>query len=314
VGVTLRAGASRRLEIPLRCDRWGAYRLGETVVRAGGLLGLLVAVGRVDGADPLRVYPRPESIRGLVQAKTPRAAAGNQRTRVKGSGIEFADIRPFVAGDRARDVNWRASARRSSLWVNERHPDRSTDVVLFLDVFSELALDDAARAANALATAYLAYRDRVGIVSFGGVVRWLRPGTGLRQQYLIVHMLLETKVYETEARRELDHVVPPRVLPAQALVVAISTLLDERTLKVLVELRTRGIDVVAIEVPVVPYVSPARGVAGDAAYRLWKLSRDARRDRLRELGIPVAEWSEHRSLAEVVEEVAAWPRARGRVG
>ena len=46
--------------------------------------------------------------------------------RAKGDGIEFADIRPFVPGDRVRRINWRASARRPGLWVNESHPERNT--------------------------------------------------------------------------------------------------------------------------------------------------------------------------------------------
>ena len=47
---------------------------------------------------------------------------GNQVARVEGDGIEFADIRAFVAGDRLRSINWRASARRGELHVNEYVP------------------------------------------------------------------------------------------------------------------------------------------------------------------------------------------------
>jgi uncharacterized protein (DUF58 family) len=56
--------------------------------------------------------------------------AGNQVAREKGEGIEFADMRPFAPGDRVRRVNWRASARRGELWVNEYHAERNGDVVL----------------------------------------------------------------------------------------------------------------------------------------------------------------------------------------
>jgi uncharacterized protein (DUF58 family) len=48
---------------------------------------------------------------------------GNQVSRTRGDGIEFADIREWEPGDRRRRINWRASARRSELWVNEQHPD-----------------------------------------------------------------------------------------------------------------------------------------------------------------------------------------------
>ena len=39
-------------------------------------------------------------------------------------------------------VNWRASARRGELWVNESHPERNTDVILFVDSFAEARLGD----------------------------------------------------------------------------------------------------------------------------------------------------------------------------
>ena len=52
--------------------------------------------------------------------------------------MEFADLRPFMFGDRVRRINWRASARRGELWVNEQHPERNVDVVLFVDSFAEV--------------------------------------------------------------------------------------------------------------------------------------------------------------------------------
>ena len=112
--------------------------------------------------------------------------AGNRVAREKGEGIEFADLRPFVPGDRVRRVNWRASARRGELFVNEQHPERNSDVVLFLDSFAEARRErgarstSAVRAAASLAVAYLERRDRVGVVGFGGDVHWLLPATGQR--------------------------------------------------------------------------------------------------------------------------------------
>ena len=99
--------------------------------------------------------------------------AGNQVARARGEGIEFADLRPFTPGDRLRRINWRASARRGDLWVNEAHPERNADIVLFLDVFAEVrrsgpgTLDLAVGAAGSLAERYLRDKDRVGLVSFG---------------------------------------------------------------------------------------------------------------------------------------------------
>ncbi|HEV2368236.1 MAG TPA: DUF58 domain-containing protein, partial [Acidimicrobiales bacterium] len=224
----LAAGSDRKVEIPLSAQRWGRYEIGPAFVRIRTPLGLFVAEGRQSTSLALSVYPRPETLRRLVPALHTQDAVGLQLSRTKGSGLEFAGVRPFTSGDRPREVNWRVAARHGGLWVNERHPDRSTDVVLFLDTFSAPALAAAVRATDALARAYLAQRDRVGLVSFGGALRWIGPGMGTRQTYVIVDALIGTGVFPSEAWRDIA-TIPPHFLPAKALVVAISPLEDERT-------------------------------------------------------------------------------------
>ncbi len=150
---------------------------------------------------------------------------GSEVARTKGDGIEYADIREYVSGDRLRSINWRASARRGTLVVSERHPERNTDVVLFVDSFADVrregrsTLDDAVRATATLASRYLERRDRVGLVTFGGVLRWLQPGMGLAQRYRLVESLLETGVEPTYTWRDVN-IIPARILPPKALVFA----------------------------------------------------------------------------------------------
>ena len=147
------------------------------------------------GSTPLRVYPTVEALHALLPPLETQVFVGDRVTRTKGDGIEFADIRAWAAGDRPRRVNWRATARRGELWVNERHPERNTDVVLFLDTFTDArlgrrgTLDLTVRAATSLAHRYLQRKDRVGLVSFGGFLSWLLPTSGTRQLYRIVDSL-----------------------------------------------------------------------------------------------------------------------------
>ena len=64
---------------------------------------------------------------------------GNQVSRAKSEGIEFADIREWTPGDRVRQHQLaRERARGGELLVNEQHPERNTDVVLFLDTFADV--------------------------------------------------------------------------------------------------------------------------------------------------------------------------------
>ncbi|MBA3329802.1 MAG: DUF58 domain-containing protein [Actinobacteria bacterium] len=313
VGLTLRAGEERTLELGLRCARWGAYSPGEIVLRARDRLGLFMWEEVVDRREPLRVYPRPERLLSLLKPLETQASSGNQVSREKGDGIEFADMRGFAAGDRMRRINWRASARRGELVVNEFHPERNTDVILFLDSFSELrgpgegTLDLTVRAAAALAERYLARKDRVGIVGFGGILRWLLPASGLVQLYRIVDSLLDTEVVLNYAWKDID-VIPRRTLPPKALVVGLTPLLDERAVRALLDLRARGFDLAVIEISPAPFVPAAPGEAEELAHRLWLLERAALRYRFEAAGVPVAEWRDGTSLAGPLEEVSAYRR------
>ncbi len=169
-----------------------------------------------------------------------------------------------MPGDRLRSVNWRASARRSTLIVNDFHPERNTDVLLFLDSFAEAraggrgTLDDAVRATVTLATKYLERRDRVGLVTFGGILRWLAPNMGVTQRWRLIDALLETDVELNYAWKDVS-VIPARVLSPQALVVAITPLLDTRSVTALLDLRARGFDLAIVEVSPEPFVETGRG-------------------------------------------------------
>ena len=212
----------RTLELRLRCLRWGNYELGDVRLRARDRLGLTAWETRLDRRQRLRVYPLPETLRRIVRPVSTQLYTGNEVARQKGEGMEFADLRLFAPGDRVRSINWRASARRDELVVNERHPERNADVILFLDTFADArsggrsTLDLAVRATATLAARYLERRDRVGLVSFGGVLRWLTPGMGTTQRYRIVDALLESEIVFNYAWKDVD-VIPARVLPPQAL-------------------------------------------------------------------------------------------------
>jgi uncharacterized protein (DUF58 family) len=364
--IRLVAGEPERIELRLRCQRWGAYPIGGVHLRAHDPLRLFAWEWLVPGQRRLVVYPEPARLRALVRPFETQVFSGNQVSRQRGDGIEFADVRPFVPGDRARSINWRATARRGVPWVNERHPERNTDVVLFLDSFVDLrsaaadqrasggfagaappsTLDRAVSAAASLASAYLSRRDRVGLVSFGGVVRWLQPGTGQAMLYRLLDTLMETQIFATVGWRGIRH-LPSRTLPPKALMVALTPLLDERGITALFDLLARGYDLAIVDVsPLVgaapaggeePAVRPSWRLAAseesgrwrDAvgigwwraqerarrsaretalAERLWALKREALRHRYQELGAAVVEWRSPTELEQVLYEVEACRR------
>jgi uncharacterized protein (DUF58 family) len=313
--VVLRLGhdQDRSLDLRLRAQRWGAYLLGGLRVRAHDRFGVLLHEQRLEPALPLKVYPHAETLRALLRPQETQVFAGNQVARTRGEGIEFADLRPFAPGDRLRRINWRASARRGAIWVNEAHPERNADVVIFLDTFAEArgggrgTLDLAVGAAGSLAERYLRNKDRVGLVGFGGVLNWLLPATGVVQLYRIVDALLDTEIVLNYAWKNLD-IIPARTLPPKALVVALTPLIDKRSVAALLDLRRRGFDLAIVEIDPAPYVEPGRDELERLAFRLWRLRREALRSEYERVGVPVVPWRSEESLQVALEEVRSFRR------
>jgi len=317
VSVRLGWDDERTIELRLRCVSWGNYQVGDIRLRARNRLGLLAWEQQLDLKTLLRVYPLPETLRLIVPPVATQPSTGNEVARQKGEGLEFADLRDFAPGDRVRSINWRASARRSGqaneLVVNERSPERNADVILFLDTFADArvggrsTLELAVRATATLASHYLERRDRVGLVSFGGILRWLTPGMGITQRYRIVDALLESEIVFNYAWKDVS-IIPARTLPAQALVLAVTPLLDDRAVEALVDLRARGYDLAIVEVSPVPFAVPGEGEVNALAYRLWLLRRRELRSRYERLGVAVASWSDDAPLDAVLEGVRAFRR------
>lgn len=297
----------------LRCERWGAYVVGRVFARAHGPFGFVTWEWQAVERHPLKVYPTEEAVRALLRPLETQVFSGNHVARQRGEGIEFADLREFVPGDRMRNVNWRASARRGGLWVNQQHPERNADVVLFLDTFTEAShdgrstLDLALRAASSLVARYLRQKDRVGFVTFGGMLNWLLPSTGSAQMYRIVDSLLDTRIVLNYAWRDIE-ILPRKTLPPKAVVVALTPLLDDRAVTALLDLRARGFDLVVVEISPEPFFAPPSGDVQRVARRLWRLRREALRGRFERAGVPVATWDDEQGLAVALEEVTSFRR------
>src|SRR4026208_1919823 len=104
-----------------------------------------------------------------------RAFAGHNRadrlTPTRGRGIEFADHRPYSAGDDFRHIDWKAYKRLNRLLLRLFDEEQDLPIYLLVDtsrsMAEEIKFDQARRIAAALCYIGLAHLDRVSIVPFG---------------------------------------------------------------------------------------------------------------------------------------------------
>lgn len=311
--MTFRAEQLVEWRYELVFPRRGVYDLGPLAVRLRDRLGLRAWERRHVTPLSVRVFPRASALRTLPRPAYAQASVGDHLSRVLGEGIEPGDVRQFAPGDRIRHVNWRASLRQGRLYVTQRHRERNADVVLMLDTLAEVGapphttLDLGVRAAASLAAAYLGRKDRVGLVTYGGVMGWVRPGSGAAQYERLADGLLRAEVVFTYVAKDLAR-VPPRVLSPQALVIAITPLLDPRFARAVLDLAARGFDLVVLVVsPVAVTRALVDGAGVEAlASRVWALERRADLGALRRQGVVVIDWQPPEPLE------AALVRARQR--
>jgi uncharacterized protein (DUF58 family) len=304
--------------VTVRARRWGAYGLGPVVVRAYGPGRYVSFESSFDVEASLRVYPPAEPLRRGVPPQRTQVFAGNYVSRAAGEGIEFASVREFAPTDDVKRINWRVTSRRGGLFINVYHPERNSDVVLFLDTFGdvgspgETSLDLAVRGAAALARHYLTHKDRVGLVNFGGTLGWITAGQGQPHTYRIVDYLLGTQATWSFAWKDLDY-LPIGILPSSCTVVTFSPLLDARAVTALTNLQARGFPLVIVDTLRQTGIEPDPSPEGQLAWRVWKMERAAVDLDLERLGIPVVQWPEHGPLEAAlaaIPELRRRPRAR----
>ncbi|MGB8506192.1 DUF58 domain-containing protein [Mycobacterium sp.] len=307
----LDGGSAQSKTLAAQAARWGRYPLSATVdaVCAGGLLG---ARATVEAAE-IFVFPVvPPQSTGIPRTELPDRL-GTHLTRHIGPGVEYADVRAYLPGDQLRTVNWPVSARRGSLHVTERLTDRAADVVVLIDTSAQAAgpateaTERAVRGAVQVVQTALRNGDRAGVVALGGRrPRWLGADIGRRQFYRVLDAVLGAG---GEFEVTTGTLAPRAAVPAGAIIVAFSTLLDTEFALSLIDLRKRGHTVVAVDVL---RGAPFETEQDPIITRMWALQRSAMYRDMGVIGVNVVSWPEDVTLDQSMRLVPDHLHGAGR--
>src|ERR1700737_3972943 len=133
-----------------------------------------------------RRFPIHEALGRLrwpVWKKLGLRAWGDERSNLRGPGVEFADVREYQYGEDARLIDWTLTARSDRVFVRESHPERGLDAWLIGDASASLewgtALvlkrEAAIEMASAAASLIARHGSRVGAIVFDTKVRRVLP-------------------------------------------------------------------------------------------------------------------------------------------
>ena len=288
--LTLKRGEEKTIEHQVVFARRGEYTLGRLYSRIHPNVGLQPLLAEHSCEHACRVYPQMLPLNRLMPPWQTHVSFGHYVSRAAGEGLEFAGIRPYTSGDRIRRIHWPTSLKRQQMYVNEYHREHNADVIILLDTLMAAGhphrgttLDISVRAAASLASYYLRQKDRVGLVSYGGVCTWIQPSSGQLQWHRILDALLTARTHFSYHSKDIT-LIPPRVLPPGALIYVLTSLLDRRIEAALHDLVARAFQLVMVVVAPV-YATGSRHFEGES--RLWRLETEANLQAFRSLGVPI---------------------------
>ncbi len=299
--------------------RWGVRMLGEERVAlytrwAGFRFG---PVGR--GGQPVRVLPSTAPYDSRAEAPQPLGLVGAHRSRRSGSGTELAGIRPFLAGDRLRRINWRVSLRTGDLHVVTARAEEDTGVLLVVDALADhgvsggvdgsaSSMDLTVRAAAAIAEHHVRTGDRVALRVVGRGQEQVGYGAGARHLRRIQDRLAGVRIGDAGPSGDSDAGVLQLGVTGGAVVIVLSPMLAESIGTVTATLTRRGVTVLVVDT-LPPDAGPV--VADDAdpqvaalAWRMRRIERSVVLDRLTALGCPVVAWRGPGTLDDVMRRLA----------
>lgn len=177
-------GVAGRAAFPMTAARRGPAAIGPLDVRWRGPFGLMWRQRR-EGVDRIiRIAPDTRPVRD----KAPRllaadAQAGERLRPERGDAQEFDALGPWRPGEDKRRIDWKASARRTSLVARETRVERDNAICLAVDcgrlmtapIAGVARLDRAISAALLLGYVALKSGDRVGLFGFDRSVRAQLP-------------------------------------------------------------------------------------------------------------------------------------------
>ena len=145
-----------------------------------------------------------------IQVRTGRQVAdvlaGHYVSVVRGSGIEFDEVRPYLPGDEVRSIDWNVTARMGQPYVKRFVEERQLTMMLMADVSASQEFGSGRRSKREVAAelcALLAFsatlnNDKVGLALFHGEVeQYIPPRRGQKHSLRVVREVLSHRPQNT---------------------------------------------------------------------------------------------------------------------
>lgn len=224
------ARSRKQYHFSLRPTQRGEFGFGVMNVFVSSPLRLLKRRYIFDLQKTIAVYPSYIQMKKyeLMAISQRLSDYGLKKMRRLGHTTEFEQIKPYVAGDDYRTVNWKATARTSQLMVNQYSDEKSQNVYCFIDKsrnmkmpFKGLSLlDYAINTSLVMTNIALHKQDKAGLITFCERIHQVLPADNkIRQMNLILETLYNQTTQFFEADYERLYVFVKRKLTQRSLII-----------------------------------------------------------------------------------------------
>ncbi len=195
----------------LRPTERGEYNFGDINLFLQVKFSLVSRRVKIPASKIVPVYPSYIQLRKfeLLAISNRLTEAGIKKIRRVSHNIEFEQIRDYVQGDDMRTVNWKATARRSQLMVNQYQDEKAQAVYSLIDMgrtmempFNGLSLlDYAINTSLIISNIAMLKQDKAGLMSFSKNIHNFIPA---RRNKLQKKLLLESLYRQQTSFEESD--------------------------------------------------------------------------------------------------------------
>jgi uncharacterized protein (DUF58 family) len=177
---TLAPRTAKTINYQLTPKTRGEYHFGVLNVYATSVLQLVAKRYELDQNTMVPTYPAFKQLKTYELLNIHKNAMdyGLKKVRRLGHTMEFEQIKDYVLGDDLRTINWKATAKKKQLMVNQFQDEKSQPVYTLIDKgrvmqmpFNGLSLlDHAINSALLLSNVILKKQDKAGLLSFSKTI------------------------------------------------------------------------------------------------------------------------------------------------
>ncbi len=177
----------------------GEYYFGHLNIFVSSVLKIIKRKYKFQNQQMVMVYPSIIQMQkyDFLAISNALTEIGLKKIRRIGNTSEFEQIKDYVQGDDFRTVNWKATAKRAQLMVNQFQDEKSQPIYSIIDTgrimkmpFNGLKLlDYAINSTLAFSNVALKKHDKVGMISFSKKIETFLPAI---QKLTYLNRILET--------------------------------------------------------------------------------------------------------------------------